>query len=416
MLHHLQRTSSGDKRAYYQNLSRCRQNVIVEPEKEYVLNEGRGFLFRVRPEGSKAFYFRYTFKGKEKKICLGEYPSLSLSDARSKYAEATLLLKAGIDPAAPLFIPIIEEVIEEENVTVEWISKGYFVWSEENHSPDWHKIVKSTIIKHILPGIGECKIKSISKRDAIDLMENIKKCGDGAARNALKIVRGMFDYAVQREYIDASPFLKLAKAIPALEQVQRQRILSDSELQHVWKKVIDGAGSPEVKRAILLTLFTAQRPGECAGVHSREIDGDWWTIPAERAQKGDRDHRVYLTATAKMLLGNQVGYAYPSPKEGPITERSLPQLITKKMKFYGLDKWTPHDLRRTARTLMARLGIREEDAEAVLNHAKKGMVKVYNLHQYDNEKKAALIKLEKELIRIIGKPNYQLLTQFCTSL
>jgi hypothetical protein len=54
--------------------------------------------------------------------------------------------------------------------------------------------------------------------------------------------------------------------------------------------------------------------------------------------------------------------------------------------------------------------------EAVLNHAKKGMVKVYNLHQYDNEKKAALIKLEKEIIRIVGKPNYRLLTQFCSSL
>lgn len=64
---------------------------------------------------------------------------------------------------------------------------------------------------------------------------------------------------------------------------------------------------------------------------------------------------------------------------------------------------SPHDLRRTARTIMARLGVPEEHAEAVLNHKKQGIVKVYNLHQYADEKKAALLLWEKELLRIISE-------------
>ena len=70
--------------------------------------------------------------------------------------------------------------------------------------------------------------------------------------------------------------------------------------------------------------------------------------------------------------------------------------------YFDLPTWTPHDLRRTARTEMARIGVPEEHAEAVLNHKKQGIVKVYNLHQYADEKKVALLQWEAELLRIIG--------------
>jgi len=384
-------------------------------EKRYVVNEGRGFQFYVHPTGTKSFYLRYTFGGKEKLLCLGEYPTISLSVARDEYESATKKVRAGIDPALP---PPPDPTTDENNAkndTVSWMVEQFLNWSEKNHSLNWHAIVKVTVNKHVIPAIGDRPIVSIRKRDAIELMEQISKSGDGAARNALKIIRGVFDYACEREYIDASPFLRLARAVPKLAQVDRQRILSDKEIKTVWESLIKGVGSNEVKRAVIFILITAQRPGECAGIHVSEIDGDWWTIPAERAQKGKRDHRVYLTKTAKLLLGVSEDYFFTSYDGKPITERSLPQLTSRKANFYGLERWTPHDLRRTARTLMARLGVIEEEAEAVLNHAKQGMAKVYNLHQYDKEKSVALTKLEKEIKKIIGNENYQLLSQLCKS-
>ena len=394
--------------------------------KRYVVNEGQGFLIRVSPTGNKTFYIRYKYKGKGKKLSLGDYPMTSLATARIKYGEYAKLLHEGIDPAAPPS-PLIEET-KAEDITISVIAEKYIEWSEKHHSKEWHSITKSTINKHIIPNIGNRSIASIRKRDAIALMEHIGKSGDGAALNALKIARGIFEYAAQREFIDTSPFTKLARAVPSLAPKERQRILSDTEIKKVWEGVISGVGSPEVIKAILLVLLTAQRPGECSGISSEEIEGDWWTIPAARAQKGKRDHRVFLTKTAKLLIGDKPGYAFPSPrllpgddsgvifttpKIGPITPRALPQLITRKDKFYGLERWTPHDLRRTARTLMARIGIREEEAEAVLNHAKQGVVKIYNLHQYDNEKRLALIKLEKEILKIVGKEGQSLLKQLC---
>lgn len=397
-------------------------------EKRYVVNEGQGFMIRVSPTGAKTFYIRYKYNGKDKKLALGDYPMTSLATARVKYGEAAKQLHEGIDPAAPP--PSLIEETKEADITVAEMAEKYIEWSEKHHSKEWHCIAKTTIKKHILPNIGDRNIASIRKRDAIALMEHIGKSGDGAALNALKIARGIFEYAAQREYIDTSPFTKLVRAIPSLSSKERQRILSDTEIKTVWEGVICGVGSPDVIKAILLVLITAQRPGECAGIRSEEIEGDWWTIPAERAQKGKRDHRVFLTRTAKLLIGDKKGYAFPSPKlliddengftlptpkTGPITPRALPQLITRKDKFYGLERWTPHDLRRTARTLMARIGVREEEAEAVLNHAKQGVVKVYNLHQYDKEKRLALIKLEKEILKIVEKDGQRLLARLCAS-
>ncbi|NVN92307.1 MAG: site-specific integrase [Desulfuromonadales bacterium] len=168
-----------------------------------------------------------------------------------------------------------------------------------------------------------------------------------------------------------------------------------------------------------LVLVTAQRPNEVAGLHTKEIDGNWWTIPAGRAKNG-KEHRVYLTPTALSLIEESDGYVFPSPREGrPIGRNCLAQLVSSKMEkkisgekeakeitkmpYYGMTPWTPHDLRRTARTIMARIGIPDEHAEEVLNHTKEGIKKVYNKYKYDKEKQAALIAWEGELIRILNR-------------
>jgi integrase len=73
-----------------------------------------------------------------------------------------------------------------------------------------------------------------------------------------------------------------------------------------------------------------------------------------------------------------------------------------KRPYYGMTPWTPHDLRRTARTVMARIGIPDEHAEEVLNHSKVGIKKVYNTYKYDKEKQAALTAWEAELLRLLA--------------
>lgn len=379
-------------------------------DKKIYIREGRGFTVQVMPSGVKTFLYIYTFEGKRKHLNLGTYPQTKLAEARQKYSEAYSLVSKGIDPQAAA---AQAQEDTEENLTFGYFAELYLAHSQEHHTARWHKTIKGALTNDVLPHWKDTPIASIRRRDSITLLEKVAQRGVQVV-NVHKATSSVFDYALQREYIDANPLLGLnKKIIPALEQRPRERTLSDNEIREVWRAIDEGPGFAETKRALKLILVTAQRPGEVAGLHRREIEGHWWTIPAERAEKGKRDHMVHLTPTALKLIGDTEGYIFSSPQEDqPINRNSLSQLVSRnrsnlkdnkpaKLPFYGLERWTPHDLRRTARTFMAKIGIPDEHAEAVLNHAKQGVIKVYNRHDYQEEKKQALIKWEEELLKII---------------
>jgi len=373
--------------------------------KRYYENEGKGFCVLVHPTGNKTFYFRYSIGGVRKIKSLGDYPQTSLAEAHTRYYEAQSLVGRGIDPSAP---PPTPPPAPEER-TVKSACTEYEDWSKENHSSDWAYIIKKTIAKHIVPKIGDKIISSVSRRDAIELLSSIE--GAGASRNVYRTIRGVFQYAVDREYIIASPFTRMARPVPSLVQTDRKRVLSPTELKIVWPNLIGGYGTQVVREAIMMILITAQRPKEVAGMHSDEIeedwDGDtWWTIPGERT-KNDLPHMVYLSPMAIELIGKKKGYIFKEEgSDVPVARHALSSLVAGKTatkeKYYGLPRWTPHDLRRTARTNFSRMGVPVPVAEAILNHAKEGMVKVYDLHEYKDEKKKAMLMWDKELQKLLG--------------
>jgi integrase len=179
-------------------------------------------------------------------------------------------------------------------------------------------------------------------------------------------------------------------------------------------------------------------------MHRGEIDctGRWWTIPGEAiytAQaKNHLTHRVYLTDTALELIGSlkvinndtgqeeDKGYIFPCPhstKLQPIDTRALAHAIRRNLNWpvlhkgqpiydkdkkpitenrLGVDPFTPHDLRRTATTLMAKCKIIKEHRERVLNHKLEKLDGTYNIYDYDDDKVAALISLESKLLSIIS--------------
>jgi integrase len=168
-------------------------------------------------------------------------------------------------------------------------------------------------------------------------------------------------------------------------------------------------------------------------MHRGEIDttGRWWTIPGEAiytAQaKNHMTHRVYLTDTALELIGDTTGkgYIFPCPhgaKQQPIDTRALAHAVRRNLQWpvlhngkpiynkegkpvtenrLGVDQFTPHDLRRTATTLMAKCKIGLEHRERVLNHKKGKLDGTYNQHDFDDEKQAALETLERKIKSII---------------
>lgn len=432
--------------------------AAVKPKKaRYYLREGRGFALQVLPSGAKAFVYLFELNKSKGYVLLGHYPVCSLADARIAYNDAYKLVKKGIDPrdekkadaeekaklareaaqemeaavsaAAHLenytFDTILKDGVPENFVptTVEQLAGVWFVsYSKENHSERWQGTAVSCIRLHILPGIGQMEIASVRHKHAVSLIQRIASTVPGSARNTMKFARQMFKYACRQEWAEIQPFIEITESVPKIAPKADERHLDDDEIVKAWAEINKSSSSHEVKRALKLILVTAQRPGEVAQLHRDQIKGRWWTIPSEVAGKNEREHRVYLTDTALELIGDGKGYIFPSEsgKRGHVSGNTLSQAINRgyltdevvkvvgnrkikarKEPYFGMKPWSPHDLRRSARTNMARVGVLDEVGEEVINHIKPGVVGVYNKYRYDKEKEAALLKWEGLLLEIL---------------
>jgi len=387
-------------------------------KKKYYLREGSGFAIRVLPSGVKTWLYIFTFDGKRHEMNLGIYPAVSVEVARQRYNEARKVLLNGKNPATAE-----RERIEDRRKapTVKYLCGEYIERHAKRFKRSWEK--DERILNHdIVPAWGKRKAADISKTDVVRLLEKIviDRNAPGMANNTFQVVRKMFNFAVERDILKYSPCIGVKMPAP---KNTRDRVLSEGEIKTLWHKIDRAAMSPESKNALKLILITAQRPGEVSGMHTDEIDGEWWTIPAERAKNGIA-HRVYLTAmtqeviklaTDHVRLNREIpadqeysGFIFPSPRHSnnkaiaPLAlsiavSRNLASLVKDKdgkviktVNRIGIDHFTPHDLRRTAATFMAESGEPDAVIDAILNHVKQGVIKVYNKYRYDKEKQAAL--------------------------
>jgi site-specific recombinase XerD len=425
--------------------------------KKYFVREGRGFTLQVLPSGSKSFLYIFELDKQKGYLQLGNYPVTSLAEARIAYNEAYKLIKKGIDPreqrkdaaeekamaareaalqaesaaraAADLEKYTFENLLKDgipENfapTTVEQLAAVWFVlYCKENHTQRWQETALSCIRLHILPALGDCEITIVRHKHAVSFIQKIAAEVPGSARNTMKFCRQMFKYACRQEWAEIQPFQEITESVPKIAQKAKDRHLDDDEIEKAWDEISNASISVEIKRALKLILVTAQRPGEVAQMHRDQIKGRSWTIPAEVARKNEREHRVYLTNTALKLIGDGEGYIFPSEKgqKGHITPVTLSlainrgyltddvikvvgnrQIKARKEPYFSMKPWSPHDLRRTARTNMARVGISDEIGEEVINHIKPGIVGVYNKYRYDKEKRDALQKWEGFLLKIL---------------
>lgn len=397
-------------------------------DRKYYQREGNGFTIRVLPTGVKTWLFIFSFDGKRHEMNLGIYPAVSVEKARQKYNDARKELLNGKNPAAAAY-----EAKEEQRKapTVSDLCGEYIERHAKRFKRSWRK--DERILNYdVIPAWGKRKAADIEKRDVVSLLEGILgRDAPGMANNTFQVIRKMFNFAIERDILKYSPCTGVKMPAPKLT---RTRVLNESEIKTFWNNLDDCAMFPESRNALKLILVTAQRPGEVIGMHTNEIDGVWWTIPEDRAKNG-KAHRVFLTDTAKSILSQAItqamvtrespedqeysGYIFPSPRKGKdaaiapealtvavARNLSAPAMSNKGKKAapvnkIGIAHFTPHDLRRTAATFMAESGEPDAVIDAILNHVKQGVIKVYNQYRYDKEKQAALESWSRKLERII---------------
>lgn len=378
--------------------------------------EGGGFGVRVYNSGTKVFYHAYTFDGKRRFLNLGEYPIVSLADARKRYNASKKKIDDGIDPLLEKDAAKADRKLTP--FVADFVDEFIKIYAKE-HNRGWKEIERA-LKSEIVPRWGKRKLTDIKRRDLVLVLDEIKERGAPVMANrVMAYTRKMFSWAVsERAVLDVHPFLMMKK--PSKEDA-RERSLSKTEIKAFWHNLDDCKMSDQIKRALKMILVTAQRPGEVIGMHRDEIDGDWWEIPTVRS-KNKLVHRVFLTATAKQLIGNATGYIFESPLHPvdllesppnpgkPYEVRTLTHDIkqnlphtpdSKVVDRLKISHFTPHDLRRTATGLMAEAKVELEHRERVLNHKKGKLDGTYNKYEYADEKQAALETLERILTRII---------------
>lgn len=344
-----------------------------------------GLRLRVGSGGRKAWIVRTRAGPKVINKTLGSYPTLSLADARD--AAKTLLMGIAKNGARP------SHTFGE--AATHWLNT---VSKPNNKS--WRNQERRLEI-HVLPAWRDRQLDSIRRGDVRDLVEGIS--GDVAPSRALAIVRTVFKHAMARDWLDASP----AEAIPMPSaDTPRDRFLDMDEVKRVYGAA-ELLGYPWAGFLRLLFL-TGQRRTEVASMRWDDLDlvAATWTIPADDT-KSERAQLVPLSAaTVTILKATPRLGPYVWTTDGETYSSSYDKAKKRLDAFLAAEKagalrpWRFHDVRRTVATHMVRLGVTETVVGRVLNHAPQGVTaKVYALHAYTAEKRAALETWDAEIAR-----------------
>lgn len=361
---------------------------------------GKGFMIRVFPSGQKSWGFIYHFEGRKRRITFGNYPELTLAEARRMHSQALNLLANGTDPGAAKQHDRAEA---RTSLTVNDLITEYMEKWAKLRKRSWKEDLR-ILEKDVVPLWGKFKAKAVTRRDVNALLDDIVGRGSPIIANrTLAVIRRMFNFALERDIVEMNPCYRV-KA-PSKEN-RRERLLSLEEIKRFWQGLDNASMSDLTKLVLKLQLVTAQRKGEIIAAEWSEMDLNtgWWTIPGHKAKNGN-PHRVPLSKLSlalleqlKRLVGESV-WLFPSPKgDTHMTGDAIDHALRKNLKhFDGVENFTPHDLRRTAASHMTALGISRLVVSKILNHTENSVTAIYDRHSYDVEKRQALDRWANEL-------------------
>lgn len=375
-----------------------------------VWEDGRtGLGIRVSPAGRKSFVYMYRYQGRPRRMTLGTYPRLSLADARVLQAKAQKEKEKGNDPGAA---HVARKAAERQEETVSDLIDEYL---NKYARPNKRSAIydERLLNREIKPAWGKRKVRSITRRDVITMLDEIVNRGSPSMANrTLACARKMFNFAIGRDIIDASPFV-LIKA-PAAES-PRDRTLKADEINIFWNGLPDTKMTKQIQLALKLMLVTAQRRDEVISAKKSEFDFNEsiWELPSIRS-KNKRAHRIPLSDLAMDILKEawelscDSDWLFPNPKtEKPITPSAVSHALRNNLHCIGLQNVRPHDLRRTAASGMTELGISRLVVAKILNHSDQSVTAVYDRYEYGPEKKRALDAWAYRIGNLLGTQSEQ---------
>jgi integrase len=357
-------------------------------QQEHGVRGKPGLLIVAGRGGTRSWYFRYQMKRRRRKMRLGSFPEMGLKEASKALERARHLVAEGVDPMG--------EPPEEASATFGELCGVYLKAKESGRQrlapstlAERRRILASDELKG-LRGMHPTEVRDVDVARALDAFE--KRDALVMMNRCQLAISAVFTWAVERHRygLQSNPVRKMTRRY---SEAPRERTLSDDEIRTVWRDLEE---RPPLKRtALRLVLLTGARPGEVCRMRWEHITGSSWTMPAgyrkrTRADRGkpSKPHRIHLSAPALAELERvrgweRGGYVFPSMKadgaRGPLERQDLARIVARIVERLGMDRWSPHDLRRTARTGWSDvLKVNPIVAEKMLGHALPPILRVYD--------------------------------------
>jgi len=369
--------------------------------------ENRGLRVTRNKAGLRYWYrYKHPDTGKLAELTLFTKDDKALAEARVVFRDLKTQRANGGVPELPTDYRRKPLLVEEPQLSSESTVKDLVVTYLKDHVYRNRKLkgareTDRVLTNHVVERIGDLKADQLTRQIVLDLV----KRQTGAGHNAQAgVVLREFDAAIEfaigtgalpEDFVNPAQLAKrsLRQSKTKLTAERRQRYLTDSELKKFLAWLPTSRFSRNHRFALALTLETGCRSGEAVAAEwdHFDLDSGLWHIPETKTEvprdvKLPRQTVEWLSAA--QLVDPGAIYLCPSPKGGHIQQKSISEQawhMRQRGKMLDIAPWTAHDLRRTARTGLAKLGCPQPVAEALLGHTKGGVVGVYDLHRYTEE-------------------------------
>jgi integrase len=361
----------------------------------------QGLRVVVQPSGHKSFVLRYRHAGKPQKLTLGP-AIIGLAAARAEASKAIYELAQGRDPAAAK-----RAIKEEQRLAALAVVDTFRSVAERYLRLEASKLrsaetFRKTLERLVFDTLGNRAIADIKRSEVVGLLDRIEtERGPAAAHAALAIIRRIMNWHAARSDDFRTPIVKGMARVSVKERA-RSRVLADDEIRRVWRAAEDAG---PFGRCIQFLLLTGARRSEASHMRFAELTGSDWLLPAER-HKGKTPLLRPLSAAALEVIRKSPRtsdtFVFCADGEHPFSGHARPKKQLDAVS--GVTGWRVHDLRRTARSLMARAEVPAEVAEQCLGHTLSGVQGTYNRYRYHAEMRRAYETLANLVERIVNPP------------
>ena len=387
--------------------TKLRKALGKRRDKVEVISDSYGLNVRLTLSGGVTFFYRYRWEDKPVQLTIGDYPSISLLQARERRQQFRLWITEGYDPRRQV---VLERTKKIDALTVE---QAFEYWEEHYAKPEGLiKITKNrqNFQNHIKPVLGDMIVNHTTKTHWLHLFDAMGR--RVVTGQMLSLMKRAFRFCHNRGVIEVNPLSELRTSDVAVTAAMKDRVLTDDEIRIIWQALKELPSRQQIVMKFLLMTG-------CRSTEIRTAKWEWfnykektWTVPGSEYKTGKTVRRALPDCAISMLKEHQkisitnhvlTRSRYKGPEDDkPPAQPNIAFFSAQIIMKTGMKEWSLHDLRRTVATRLSELGAPPHVIEKLLGHQMSGVMARYNLHDYINDQHEWLKVWTEHLGSVLG--------------